>query len=902
MKYSLIKDKFFHFFKKKKHKIFPSFPIYLKDDPSILFVNAGMNPFKDYFIGNKKPIYSRIANIQKCLRVTGKHNDLEQVGYDNYHHTMFEMMGSWSFNDYSREKIIKWAWNLIVNVYKIPINNIYVTVFNGDKKNNLSIDKETIKYWKNFINDNNILFFGKENNFWEMGEEGPCGPCTEIHVDIRSNKEKKTLSGKHLVNKGHPGLIEIWNIVFIEFFKKKNGILNVLPKKHIDTGMGLERLSMVLQEKQSSFKTDIFSPLIKIIKYSILEENKIGIIDDNIDKKVSINIIADHLRAIIFSIFDGEIPSNNKAGYIVRKLLRRIIVHINQFFNIKKPIIYKIANFFIEKMEKDYPGLEKKKEYTCDIIKSEEIQFFNIIKKGNKKIHHIIEKTIKNNKKIISGKDIFQLYDTYGYPIKLSKNLAKNNNLLINEKEFFEEFTKQKKKSKKIKNILNKKDKWIFVNDLKKKEKKSSFIGYSTLECIVEIIKYRIKTIIKNSEKKIFYEIVFDKTPFYPKGGGQVGDTGYIYNNSIKINILNTEKENFDIIHTVNKIPNNISGKFKAIVNKDRRNNIEKNHTSTHLLKFSLKKILDPYIEQKGSHIEDNYLRFDFSFNKKIENEKLFKIENFIQEIIFLNIPVKENVYSSIEEAIENTHNKKLENNEKYKENIRIITIGDYSELCIGTHVKNTGSIFLFKILSETSVSHGIRRIKAITSSKAIQYLKNINKEYINIKKILNTSKPVIKEIEELKNKNNNFKKKLTNIYIEEIKKLKEKCLSRVKYYKNIKYICELISIKNEEVIKGTFFSIKKEHKNLIIFIIFLIKNRIFIFMSIYKNILIKKNINIIKVYEDTINPYIKKERILDFIKKEDFFKIKYIIEKNEKKKIIFIKEVMKNYIIEHLI
>ncbi|WP_185873878.1 alanine--tRNA ligase [Blattabacterium cuenoti] len=837
MKYQHIKNIFLNFFQKKKHKIIPSFPITLKEDPTLFFINAGMNPFKDYFLGYKKPQYKRIVNIQKCLRVSGKHNDLNNVGYDHYHHTMFEMLGNWSFGDYSRKEAIEWAWELLIKVYNIPKENIYISIFIGDEKDGLSMDKETLKYWESFINKNHILFFGKKENFWEMGSNGPCGPCTEIHIDLRNKEEKKKFHGKYLINKNHPKVIEIWNIVFIEFFRKTDGTLKKLSTKHVDTGMGLERLCMVLQEKFSSYETDIFFPLIKDIKNTLGKKYK-----KEFHQDVSIRIIADHLRSIVFSISDGQLPSNNGAGYVIRRLLRRSIIYATRYLNKKKPFIYKFVDSL--KMNHYFPELEKKKKEIQYIIEKEEYSFFKIIQKGYEKIKYIISKNKEKNNKILDGKSIFQLYDTYGFPLKLSKMLAEKNHLLIDEKKFQKNLLKQQKRSKKEKNIIND---WIIIHPHKFFNENKDFIGYDFLECKIKILKYRkIENILYGN---IHYELVFSKTPFYPEGGGQLGDTGLIKNNIDKIYIQNTKKENSIIIHIVKKLPSKIYSYFQAIVNKNRRKDIEKNHTATHLLNFSLKKILGTHIQQKGSYISEDYLRFDFSHYQKITIEELKKIELFVQELIFSNLPLKEERFISLKEAIQ----KGYKYNVNYQNKVRIVTFGESSELCIGTHVKNTGLIQIFEILSDSSISYGIRRIKAITSMVAIKYLKSIHFQYQSLKMMMKYPESPINSFLFLQKKNQRLKKEIEKNNYQKIKTLKKEYLLKSVQLSVIRYICDISSNKKKDldikIMKKIVLDLRFSLSNLFMIVGFIQKNKPIIFLSISDSIIKKiKNIHANKI------------------------------------------------------
>ncbi|WP_185868532.1 alanine--tRNA ligase [Blattabacterium cuenoti] len=861
MKYNIVKSIFLDFFKKRNHKILPSYPIHSYHDPSLFFINAGMNPFKDIFLGNIQADYKRIANVQKCLRITGKHNDLKNVGYDNYHHTMFEMLGNWSFGDYSREKAITWAWELLINVYNIPKNNVYVSVFYGDQRDQLSFDKETLKYWNFFLDKEHILFFGKKENFWEMGESGPCGPCTEIHIDLRNEKEKKNIHGKYLINKNHPKVIEIWNIVFIEYFRKSNGTLKKLSTKHVDTGMGIERLCMVLQEKTSSYDTDIFSPMIENIQKSLgnFYDHK------NFHQQSSIRIVTDHLRSVICSIYDGQSPSNNGAGYIIRKILRRAIIHVYFFLCKKDPFIYHLVNSFIPLIKNFLPNIEQNIGYITNLIKEEEISFLRIIEKGEKKILHIIDNIKKNNNQIIDGKTLFKLHDTYGYPFELSKNIAEKNNISIDEHSFYKELLKQKERAKK--NFFkNEKNDWIQIYKYDPfPSHEDSFVGYKQIECDnVFITKYR-KIINKKDDAIHHYELVFNRTPFYPKSGGQIGDTGYIQNDFFKkIFIFDTRKEHSVIIHSVKDFPLQfVSHKFKTIVDISRRNNIEINHTSTHLLHFSLKKILGNHIHQKGSYIGDDYIRFDFSHYQKISEEKLIQIENLVQKLIFDHIPFKEEIFSSIEEAKKHIphYQETFENIYRKKNKIRLVSFGKSNELCIGTHVKNTGDIHIFKILSENSISHGIRRIKAITYKNAMIYLKNICIKYHAFMKNLNSSISPIKEVQNLKKDNKTMKEKIKKMCLYNVKELQKNYEKKSIQFNSINYICDF-NIKNEtefeiKVIRKIILNMRENINNLFV-IIGVIKNKkLMIFLAISDDIINKKNIHADKIMNKMI-PYIK--------------------------------------------
>ncbi|WP_185851027.1 alanine--tRNA ligase [Blattabacterium cuenoti] len=863
MKYKYVRKIFLDFFQEKKHKIFPSFPIHLKNDPTLFFINAGMNPFKDFFLGNKKSEYPRIVNIQKCLRASGKHNDLENVGYDNYHHTMFEMLGNWSFGDYSRKEIIEWSWVLLTKVYNIPEKDIYISIFIGNDEDGLSMDKESLQYWKELIDKKNIVFFGKKDNFWEMGETGPCGPCSEIHIDLRNKEEKKKIEGRYLINQNHPEVIEIWNLVFIEFLRKENGNLEKLSTKHIDTGMGLERLCMVLQHKISSYETDIFFPIIRDIKDFLGKKYK-----KDLNQNISIRIVADHLRSLVFSISDGQLPSNNGAGYVIRKILRRAVVYVTRFLYKKGPFIYKFVDSLVREMKNYFPELEKKKDYIKNIIKEEEFFFLKIIEQGYKRMHHLIIRAKEKNFKLLNAHSIFKLYDTYGFPIKLSKSLAKENNLSIDEKSLEKKIYKQREMSSisHKKNFFMKTKDWVIIHDTNMDHSflKNNFIGYDYLEYTIRILRYRkVEKSIQNSttnHNNNYYELVFSKTPFYPEGGGQLGDTGFIKNEKDEIFIENTRKENLIILHLVKKLPFSIYSDFQAKVDKNRRNKIEINHTSTHLLHFSLKKILGSQVTQKGSYVGDKYLRFDFSYHKKISMNELSKIEEFIQSLINSNLVIEEKRSFPLKKAIEKGYSGLF--HEKYEEKVRIITFGDFSELCIGTHIKCTELIQSFVILSEKSISHGVRRIKAITYKKAIQYLRSIHVEYKSLKEIMNNTKYPIKNVLNLQNVNKKLKQKLENLYVQERKNIKKEYLTKAISLPSITYVCDISNDHKEfdiSFFKKIFLDLRNEISNLFLVVGFINKksNQPIIFISISDKIIKSRNIHsyqIIKSLSDDIH------------------------------------------------
>lgn len=745
-----IRQHFLDFFRKKSHHILPSAPIVIRTDPTLMFVNAGMNPFKDYFIGKKKVIFPRIADTQKCLRVSGKHNDLEDVGRDTYHHTMFEMLGNWSFGDCFKKQAIEWSWELLTEVYKIPIDNIYVTIFAGDPKEGISIDEESQFYWKNFIENERIISCVKKHNLWEMSSIGPCGPCSEIHVDLRSHKEKKKKSGKELLNKDHPQVIELWNLVFMEFFRKFDGSLEKLSERHIDTGMGFERLCRVLQHKDSNYDTDIFSTLIRKV-----EELSHTIYGRNPHTDIAIRVVVDHIRAISFAIADGQNPSNTGAGYVVRRILRRAVSYGYRFLLQKEAFLYQLVEILVKEMSMHFPELILQKKWIEEKIYREETFFFKTIHKGMKRLENIIHDTKVKKQKSIAGIKIFELYDTYGFPMDLSLLLATENALVIDEVGFEKELHIQRERSRNASTFQT--DDWTIL-----KETIEDFVGNDKLSTDVYIHRYR--RVKKNSS--IYYHLVFTTTPFYAEGGGQVGDIGVIENEKEIISIIDTRKDN---IHIAESIPQSPEKVFRATVDKFRRKSIEKNHSATHLLHYALRIILGD-VTQKGSYVGPERLRFDFSSPKKLTNDQIQNIEGVVQEMIDQDFPISISHQGAMG---------------KYSEKVRSIRFGPTVELCIGTHVKRTGDIGRFKIISECSVGSGIRRIEAITSKFAIKYLNKIQEDY---QKILE-SYPI--KIQLMQQDNKICLSKIEALRLKEIQRLKKDWLVKAKYHNHYIIICE---------------------------------------------------------------------------------------------------------------
>ena len=724
-----IRQKFLEFFESKGHLIEASAPMVVKNDPTLMFTNAGMNQFKDIFLGNRASDIKRISNSQKCLRVSGKHNDLEEVGVDTYHHTMFEMLGNWSFGDYFKEDAINWAWELLTEVYKLDKDRLYVTVFEGDKEDSTEADIEAEDIWSKLTDKDRIIRCDKKDNFWEMGEMGPCGPCSEIHIDLRPEADRRVLDGKSLVNKDHPLVIEIWNLVFIQFNRDSKGKLSDLPNKHVDTGMGLERLAMALQKKQSNYDTDVFSPMIS--KLEILSKKVFKSSDSKED--VAFRVISDHVRAVSFSIADGQLPSNTGAGYVIRRILRRAVRYGYSFLDFDQPFMHELVPVLIEQLGDHFIELKAQEKLIGTVIKEEEESFLRTLAKGIVKL----EKALKSSSKI-EGKQAFELYDTFGFPIDLTELIALEHNALVDMDGFTKELELQKNRSRNSNVVTT--DDWIENEN----NVSQIFTGYDELTSEAIIIKYRE---IETKGKK-FYQIVLNKTPFYPQGGGQVGDAGILKQDTIVVKVIDTKKENDLIIVTTKDFGLNLNSSLIAEVDISLRKLAQANHTATHLLHLELRKLLGNHVEQKGSFVSGDYLRFDFSHFQKISSDQLKLIEEKVNDLIFDNLLLKENRTASMEEA--NEAGAMMLFGEKYGDKVRMIGFGESVELCGGTHVSQTSEIRLFKITGESSVAAGIRRIEAITSNKALEYLNGQQVDLNIVKSKLQNSKQPIKALEEV--------------------------------------------------------------------------------------------------------------------------------------------------------
>ena len=797
-----IRQQFLDFFKSKGHLIVPSAPIVLKDDPTLMFSNSGMTQFKDYFLGYKEPKSHRIADTQKCLRVSGKHNDLDDVGRDTYHHTMFEMLGNWSFGDYFKKEAIDWAWELLTKVYGIPKENLYVTIFEGDEKENLERDNEAYNFWKAHIAEDRIINGNKKDNFWEMGESGPCGPCSEIHVDLRTPEEKAKVSGLDLVNNDHPQVVEIWNLVFMQYNRKADGSLENLPAKHIDTGMGFERLCMALQQKSSNYDTDVFTPLIAKVE-ELSGATYTGILED--EKDIAIRVVVDHIRAVSFAIADGQLPSNGGAGYVIRRILRRAISYSYRFLGMKEPFLFELVSVLKNQMGAFFPEILKQEKLVTEVIKEEENSFLKTIEHGLVRLDHIIKDTISKNEKVLPGAEVFELYDTYGFPADLSRIIAEEKQLTVDEKGFDEEMEKQKQRSKK--SSAQKVYDWEVVAELPE-----NFVGYDKTENEVKITRYR-KVENKDGE---FYQIVLNETPFYPEGGGQVGDKGTLENNEGTFEVLETKKENGLVISLIKDLPQNISGTFTAKVNSSDRKNSQANHSVTHLLHEALREVLGTHVEQKGSYVDPDYLRFDFSHFSKMNEEELALVEEKVNAKIKENLPLQEYRDLPIAEATEK--GAMMLFGEKYGDKVRMIQFGSSKELCGGTHVKSTGEIGHFKIIAESSTAAGIRRIEAISGDKATEYFKNLEHQLKEVSSLLK-SKDLVKSIEKLLEENATLKSE-----VEALKK--EKAKGEINDWKNafVQKGDKQLLVKRTSLdagsVKDLVFQLKKEIPNSVTIII----------------------------------------------------------------------------------
>lgn len=776
-----IRKQFFEYFESKGHQIVPSAPMVIKDDPTLMFTNAGMNQFKEYFLGQSEAKHLRVADTQKCLRVSGKHNDLEEVGVDTYHHTMFEMLGNWSFGDYFKQEAIEMAWDLLTNVYKIEKDRLYITVFGGDEQDGTVADTEAEEIWKKYTDADRIMRFDKKDNFWEMGDTGPCGPCSEIHVDIRSDEERAKLDGKSLVNKDHPLVIEIWNLVFIQYTRMFDKSLKDLPQKHIDTGMGLERLAMVLQAKQSNYDTDIFTSLISEIEKHTTQ--KYSATDSRVD--VAFRVIADHIRAVSFAIADGQLPSNTGAGYVIRRILRRAVRFGYSFLGIEKPILTELVNTLSNLMGGQFDELEKQKVLIQKVIREEEEGFLRTLSKGIVRFEEY-----KKNHHQVKGDFAFELYDTFGFPIDLTQLMAAEAGMIVDLDGFNAALEEQRARSRKATKVTA--EDWVVLIE----DDEEEFIGYDYTTSDVSITKYRKV----NQKGKDLYQLVFNITPFYAEGGGQVGDQGYIEANGKKVKIIDTKKENKLIIHFTTELPEDLNAKFKAVVAGKKRAATAANHTATHVLHHALREVLGTHVEQKGSMVNEKYLRFDFSHFQKMTPEEIRDIEVRVNAKVRANIPLEENRALPIAEA--EKMGAMMLFGEKYGDMVRVIKFGESVELCGGTHVQSTGEIGFFKIVSESAIAAGVRRIEAVTGEEAQNYIFQNIDTLDALRSSLRNPKDIKKSISDLLSSNSNLEKEMNAFRMERAKNFKQHIKDELESINGINFHARELDINTDDVKK----------------------------------------------------------------------------------------------------
>ena len=759
MESNKIRQAFLDFFKSKEHAIVASAPMVVKNDPTLMFTNAGMNQFKDIFLGNAPRKYARAADTQKCLRVSGKHNDLEEVGHDTYHHTMFEMLGNWSFGDYFKKEAIAWAWELLTEVYGLDKNRMYATVFEGSEEDGVPFDQEAYDYWKQYLPEDHIIRGNKHDNFWEMGETGPCGPCSEIHIDLRDDADIAAKPGREMVNMGHHLVIEIWNLVFMQFNRKANGELESLPAKHVDTGMGFERLCMAMQGKKSNYDTDVFQPT--IARIASMAGKQYG---DDEKSDVAMRVIADHLRAIAFSIADGQLPANAKAGYVIRRILRRAVRYGYTYLGFNEPTLCKLVAGLADQMGHQFPELKQQQTLIERVIEEEEASFLRTLATGINLLERVIAKVGKGG--VIAGKDAFELYDTFGFPIDLTELIAREQGVTVDLEGFEKELQAQKERSRNA--AAQDIDDWQELRQASQCE----FVGYDTLTAPIRITRYRRVT----SKGKTTYQLVFDQTPFYGNAGGQIGDTGYIDNGEEKIDIIATEKENGLIIHVTTKLPENLEAEFTAVVDAQKRQAAANNHTATHLLDQALRQVLGTHVEQKGSMVTPQGLRFDFSHFQKVTAEQLREVEKLVNKSIRANHPLEENREATMEEA--NAMGAIALFGEKYGDKVRVVKFGESVELCGGTHTSATGTIGVFKIVGESAISAGVRRIEAVTSERAEEILYGVEDQIRNVAELLNNPKVEV-AIKKMMESNEALQREIDQLHKEQIDSMVEKIMSK---------------------------------------------------------------------------------------------------------------------------
>lgn len=833
-----IRNTFLEFFKNKQHHIVPSAPLVIKDDPTLMFTNAGMNQFKDIFLGIKPAKYDRIADTQKCLRVSGKHNDLEEVGYDTYHHTFFEMLGNWSLGDFSEEgkgyfkkESIAWAWELLTDVYGLDKDRLYVSVFEGDEGDKLEKDQEAFGYWKQYIDEDRILMGNKADNFWEMGESGPCGPCSEIHIDIRSDEERKQVDGKSLVNMDHPEVVEVWNLVFMQYNRRADGSLHLLPQKHVDTGMGFERLCMALQGKKSNYDTDVFQPLIQFIA----KESNVAYGRDE-DSSIAMRVMADHIRAIAFTISDGQLPSNHGAGYVIRRILRRALRYGFTFLSIKEPFLYKLIDVLNEQFKDVFPSLSEQLDFIKKVVKEEESSFLRTLSAGINRF----EKYASTHDKV-DGKVAFEMYDTFGFPIDLTQLLAREKGMEVDMTGFHEELNAQKDRSRAATAIVA--GDWNVMDS----STNEGFVGYDDLLIYTKVAQYR--EIQLKGKKQI--QIALLATPFYPEGGGQIGDTGVLDFDGTIIKVLDTKKENDLIYHVIDKLPADVSVAVTAKVNAEKRFYTSSNHTATHLMHAALKDVLGEHVEQKGSLVTPEYLRFDFSHFSKLTDEEVKKVEMLVNKKIRENIALDEQRTLSLDEA--KSLGATALFGEKYGETVRMITFNsDYSrELCGGTHVPATGMIGFFKIVSESAVQAGVRRIEAITGVEALNFIFELADNFKDLKEVLNNPKSVVSSVVALVQENTKLKKEVEKSVLEKVKQLKDRLINEVEKRNEVNLIAQQVELPSAESLKQLSFMIKDQVDNLVLVLGSNINGKPSLSVMVSENLIESKGLNAIHIIRE---------------------------------------------------
>lgn len=831
-----IRKAFLDFFHSKGHTIVPSAPIVVKNDPTLMFTNAGMNQFKDYFLGNKVPPYGRVADTQKCLRVSGKHNDLEEVGVDTYHHTMFEMLGNWSFGDYFKNEAISWSWELLTGVYKIPADRLYATVFEGDKREGLPASTIALAKWKEYLPDEHIVYGNKKDNFWEMGDTGPCGPCSEIHVDCRPDEERKQTPGHLLVNKDHPQVIEIWNNVFIQYNRKKDGSLEPLPATHVDTGMGLERLVRVLQGKTSNYDTDIFSGTIAVT------EKITGKKYDYSDTKeaVAFRVLADHIRAISFTIADGQLPSNTGAGYVIRRILRRAVRYYYSYLDYKQPLLTQLVPVLAKQFETVFPELQQQVDFVSKVVKEEEDAFLRTLDKGLKRVDDLIAQGS------ISGKDSFELYDTYGFPLDLTQLIAAENKLTVDEDGFKAEMQQQKDRSRAA-GTIDAGD-WIVLKDGSNK-----FVGYDSLEAKASVLKYRK---VKAKSKEL-YQLVLDTTPFYAESGGQVGDRGQLTVGKEQVSVIDTKKDNDLIIHFAETIPADLTGEVIAKVDVTKRKQTELHHSATHLLHAALRKVLGNHVAQKGSLVNEEHLRFDFSHFAKVTDEEIANVEELVNEKIRANIPV---VIKSMPKDEAMKLGAMALFGEKYGDVVRVVIMDpNYSvELCGGTHVGTTGELGLFKLTSESAVAAGVRRVEAVCGAEAMQFINEQAALIASVKETLKNPKDLLKAVENLQAENAELKKHVESMEARQLVIIRNELLQKDEIINSINFIGDIVEVSNADALKKLCFDLKNHLRDHVAVLCANIGGKPFVAVGMSETVAAAKNLDAGKIIKEHIAPLIK--------------------------------------------